>query len=159
MVASGFRRTSVPEAGRWKPDYNVAMSAGRIALALLVAILVTLGLGYVWGSSGRIPAERARDAAQQQLDLAEARGELLEARVSLYNVNFGDAARHFEQAKAPLQRVEERYRTEGKEDAATEIAAAIERASDGQKLAAKLDQGANSRANDALEAIKRATQK
>ena len=133
------------------------MTAVRIALAVLVAILVTLGLGFVWGSSGRVTAERARDEARQQLDLAEARGELLEARVSLYNVNFGDAARHFEQAKVPLQRVQERYAREGNKEAAAAIAAAIERASDGQKLAAKLDQTANARANDALEAIKRAT--
>ena len=135
------------------------MTRGRILLSILVAILVTLGLGYVWGSSGRFIAEHALEDARQQLDLAEARGEILEARVSLYNVNFGDAARHFEQSKAPLQRVHERYQRQGDDAAAKQIATALDQVSEGQKLAAKLDQSANARANDALEGIRRATGK
>ena len=69
----------------------------------------------------------ALDDTKQQLDLAEARGHLLDARVSLYNVNFGDASRQFEEAKAPLRRVQDRYQTEGKKAAADSIAAALER--------------------------------
>jgi hypothetical protein len=135
------------------------MTRLKLALAVLVALLVTLGLGYVWGSSGRLAMTGALDEAKQQLDLAEARGHLLDARVSLYNVNFGDASRHFEETKAPLGRVHERYRSEGKKAAAESIAAAMVRAEEGQRLAAKLDQTANAKAAQALEAIKAASQK
>ena len=130
------------------------MSRIRLALIVFAAFIVTLGLGYAWGASGRFTLSAALDDSRQLLDLAEARGHLLDARVSLYNVNFGDASRHFEEAKAPLRRVRERYQSIGKNAAAGTIAAAIAHAEEGQRLAGKLDQSANAKANDALEAIR-----
>jgi hypothetical protein len=130
-----------------------------MALAVLVALLVTLGLGYAWGAGGRVSLSSALEDARLQLDLAEGRGHLLDARVSLYNVNFGDASRHFEEAKAPLRRLQDQYQRAGKDAAAKSIAAALEQAAEGQRLAAKLDQTANAKAADALESIKVAAQK
>jgi hypothetical protein len=135
------------------------MTRGKIALTVLVTLIVTLGLGYVWGASGRFSLSNALEDTKLQLDLAEARGHLLDARVSLYNVNFGDASRHFEEAKAPLRRAQDRYQSMGRSAAAKSIATALEYAAEGQRLAAKLDQTANARAADALEAIKVAGQK
>jgi hypothetical protein len=135
------------------------MTRLKLALTAVVALIVTLGLGYAWGASGRLSLSAALEDSRQQLDLAEARGQLLDARVSLYNVNFGDASRHFEEAKAPLRRAQDRYQTMGRSDAANSIAAAMEHAAEGQRLAAKLDQTANAKAGDALEAIKVAGQK
>jgi hypothetical protein len=129
------------------------MSRSKLALSSIVAAVVILGLGYAWGASGRFSAQAALDDARQQLDLAEARGALLEARVSLYNVNFGDASRHFEDAKAPLRRARERYQDMGKNAAAGSLATALEHIDEGQRLAGKLDQAANTKANDALQAI------
>ena len=114
-----------------------------------------LRLGIVWS----IRAHAALDQSKQQLDLAEARGRLLDARVSLYNVNFGDASRLFEEAKAPLRRAQDRYQSIGNNAAAGSIAAALEHTNEAQRLSGKLDQGANSKAGDALEAIKVAGQK
>jgi len=130
------------------------MSLPKLVLSAVVATLVTLGLGYAWGASGRFSIQNALNDARQQLDLAEARGALLESRVSLYNVNFGDASRHFEEAKAPLRRARERYQQVGKNAAAGSITAALEHLEEGQRLSAKLDQAANNKANDALQAIK-----
>jgi hypothetical protein len=135
------------------------MSRLKIAFAVLVALFVTLGLGYAWGSSGKLSLTSALDETKQQLDIAEARGHLLDARVSLYNVNFGDASRQFEEAKAPLRRVHDRYQSDGKKAAAESTATAIERAEEGQRLAAKLDQTANAKAAQALDAIKAAAEK
>jgi hypothetical protein len=132
------------------------MSRLKLAFAMLVALFVTLGLGFAWGSSGKGALTSALDETKQQLDLAEARGHLLDARVSLYNVNFGDASRQFEEAKGPLRRVQDRYRSAGKKAAAESIAAAVDRAEEGQRLAAKLDQTANAKAAQALDAIKSA---
>lgn len=130
------------------------MTRTRIVILACVALAVALGVGYAMGGSGRFTLQNALDDARGQLDLAEARGHLLEARVSLYNVNFGDASRHFEEAKPPLRRVRERFQRIGKNPAAGSIAAALEHAEEGQRLAGKLDQAANAKANDALEAIR-----
>jgi hypothetical protein len=135
------------------------MTRGKLILTALVVLIVTLGLGFVWGASGRFSIQRALDETQLQLDLAEARGHMLDARVSLYNVNFGDASRHFEEAKAPLRRAQERFRQLGNSAAAASIGTASEHATEGQRLAGKLDQAANTKAADALEAIRVATQK
>lgn len=118
------------------------------------ALIIAVGIGYAMGGAGRFTLQNALDDTRARLDIAEARGYLLEARVSLYNVNFGDASRHFEEAKAPLRRVRERYQSIGKNAAAGTIGAAIAHAEEGQRLAGKLDQSANTKANDALEAIR-----
>jgi hypothetical protein len=130
------------------------MTRTRLVLAAIGALIITLGLGYAMGGSGRFTLQNALDDTRVRLDVAEARGHLLEARVSLYNVNFGDASRHFEEAKAPLRRVRERFQNVGKNAAAGSIGAALEHVEEGQRLAGKLDQAANAKANDALEAIR-----
>lgn len=132
----------------------------RIAKLILlgfVILIVCLGLGFAWGSSGRGQVQEALEETRQRLDLAEARGHILDARVSLYNNNFGDATRSFEEAKTVLRRVLARYQEEGERDAASGIATAIERLDEAQRLAGKLDPAANSKAGEALEAIRVAT--
>jgi hypothetical protein len=135
----------------------VNMSRTKLVALAVAGFIVALGLGYTWGASGRFTIQNAFDDVRQELELAGARGALLEARVSLYNVNFGDASRHFEEAKAPLRRARERYQQIGKNAAAGSIAAALEHVEEGQRLAGALDQAANTRANDALQAIRVAT--
>ena len=133
------------------------MSRNRLILIAVVAAIIAFGVGYLLGASGRFTIQNALDQVRQQLDLSEARGAVLEARVSLYNVNFGDAAKRFDDAKAPLRRALEWYQQVGNNAAAGSIAAALEQVEEGQRLAVKLDQTANAKANDALEAIKVAT--
>ena len=135
------------------------MARGKLIGSVIIAIVVALGFGYVWGSSGRFDAQHALDETRQQLDLAEARGQLLDARVSLYNLNFGEAVKHFEETKAPLQRAQQRYREVGNSAAAGSIATALERVTEGQQLAGKLDQAAGAKAVEAFEAIRDAARK
>jgi hypothetical protein len=135
------------------------MTRGRLLLSFLIALLVCFGLGYAWGSSGRSALEDSLNEARQQLDLAEARGALLDARVSLYNNNFGDASRRFEDAKDPLRRVRQRYQEARRNDAASGIDAALRHVEEAQRLTARLDPTANARAGEALEAIRVATEK
>ena len=133
------------------------MRLARLVLIGFIVLIVTLGLGFAWGASGRSAAEKALDEAREQADISEARGRILEARVSLYNVNFGDAQRQFEDAKAPLTRARERYLKDGKRDAAEGMAAALAHVQEAQRLAGKLDPSANNQASQALDAIKAAT--
>jgi len=126
----------------------------KLILSVVIALIVCLGLGFGWGSAGRGELRTALDDTKQQLDLAEARGQILDARVSLYNNNFGDASRHFEDAKAPLRRIKQRSQDAGNRDAASGIDAALGQIEEAQRLSGKLDLSANSKAGDALEAIK-----
>ena len=135
------------------------MTRGRILISIAVALLVCIGLGYAWGASGRQVIESALSDSRQQLDLAEARGALLDARFSLYNNNFGDASRRFEEAKVPLRRVKDRYQDDGRSAAASSIDAALTHVDEAQRLSGKLDPAANSRAGAALEAIRVAAEK
>ena len=131
----------------------------RLALMGVAAALVLLGFGYVWGVSGRSAVQSALDEARQQLDVAEARGHVLDARVSLYNMNFGDASRSLEEAKVPLRRIRQRYVDTSRDASVRSLAAALEHVDEAQRLAGRLDQAANSKAGEALEAIKVATSK
>ena len=127
---------------------------GKLILTAIAALIITLGLGFAWGASGRIALQSDLDEARQQLDLSDARARILDARVSLYNNNFGDASRHFEDAKGPLRRVKQRYQDSGRSDAASSIDAALGHVDEAQRLSGKLDPGANSRASEALDAMK-----
>lgn len=127
---------------------------GKLILTAFAALIITLGLGFAWGASGRIALRTNLDDARQQLDLSDARALILDARVSLYNNNFGDASRHFEDSKAPLRRVKQRYQEASRSDAASSIDAALGHVDEAQRLAGKLDPSANGRAGEALDAIK-----
>ena len=134
----------------------MAISRGKLFLWSVVALLVCVLGGYVWGRSGRGELQTTVDDVKQQLDLAEARGEILDGRVSLYNNNFGDASRHFESAKAPLQRVKQRYQDDSKREAVASIDSAMTLIDEAQRMAGKLDPAANNKAGQALESIKAA---
>jgi hypothetical protein len=127
---------------------------GKVILSVSVATLVALGFGFEWGASGRGALHTSLDEAKHQLDLAEARGQILEGRVSLYNNNFGDAGRHFEDSKAPLRRMKARFQEAGSRDAAAGVDAALAHIEEAQRLTAKLDPAANNKATEALDAIK-----
>jgi len=126
----------------------------KLILTAFAVLIVTLGLGFAWGASGRIGLQASLDEARQQLDLADGRCQILDARVSLYNNNFGDASRHFEDSKAPLRRVKGRYQDARLSDAASRIDAALGHVEEAQRLAGKLDSSANAKASEALDAIK-----
>jgi len=132
------------------------MSRMKQLLVVVVLIVVAVGLGFAWGASGRTTLQHGLEDTQQQLDLSDARARVLDARVSLYNVNFGDAQRQLEDAKAPLTRARDRAQSEGKKDAADALARALARVQDAQRLAGKLDQGANTQAGEALKAMQAA---
>jgi hypothetical protein len=129
----------------------------KLVVGVVVAVIVTLGLGWVWGASGRMDVQRALGAAEQRLDLSDARAAILEARVALYNVNFGDASRALEQAKPPLERAQERFRELEQQEAAAHVGTALQHVQDAQRLAGQLDAAANTRAAEALKAIERAS--
>jgi hypothetical protein len=137
----------------------MVVPTGKLILGVVMATIIALGFGFAWGAAGRNELNTALDEARQQLDLADARGQILEGRVSLYNNNFGDAGRHFEDAKTPLRRMKARYQDAGRRDAATGVDAAIGHIEEAQRLTAKLDPSANNKAGESLDALKLAAAK
>jgi hypothetical protein len=133
------------------------MRGFKLVLTVLVLLLVAFGLGFAWGASGRSTAQSALDGVLQQVDLSEARGHILEARVSLYNVNFGDAQRQLDDAKGPLTKARDRALADGKKEAAAALTAALGHVQDAQRLAGRLDATANNQASEALKSIQTAT--
>ncbi len=88
-----------------------------------------------------------------RIDLLEARGALLAARVDLYNVNFGNASRHLQEALDLLRPTSTRLKELSRAADAQRLDLALARIEEAQRLAGKLDQGANARAGDAAGAI------
>ena len=125
----------------------------KLVLGVCVAIVVALGAGWLLGSSGRAASERTLQAAELRSDLLQARSLALAARVDLYNVNFGDASRHLEDAKGSLRRAAERLKAAGRTADVTRVEAASALLDQAQKMAGRLDQGANARAAAAAQAI------
>ena len=129
------------------------MNRVKLGLIGLGVLIVVFGVGYAVGASGRRAAEQALSGTEQRIDVANARGLLLQARVSLYNVNFGDAQRQLQEVQAPLERVRERFETDGNETATASVATAIQHARQAQAMAGKLDQAANTAAAQALQSL------
>src|SRR5512141_2399162 len=92
------------------------MTRLKLVLWIVLAVAVAIGGGYAWGAGGRREVQRALTEVELRANLAEARGHILEARVALYNLNFGDASRHLENSKRPLQDVRARLRDESRDD-------------------------------------------
>lgn len=129
------------------------MTRSKLALWILLAVIVAIGGGYAWGAGGRREVQRTLTAMELRADLAEARGHILEARVALYNLNFGDASRHLEMSKRPLQQLKTRLRDDSRDDLGGNVDTALVKVNEAQQLANKLDQAANSRAAEALTAL------
>jgi hypothetical protein len=122
-------------------------------LGIALGLLVTLGIGWVWGVTGRAAANRALRDSQLRSELLEGRTAVLDARLDLYSVNFGNASQHLETAKTLLKQARERIRSTGQEDAAKRIDNALVQVEEAQRLAARLDQAANTKAGDAAQII------
>jgi hypothetical protein len=129
------------------------MTRPNLLLIAAIALVVAFGVGYALGASGRQQAQQALAGMQEQVDLATARSAILTARVSLYNVNFGDAQRQLQDAQKPLTQARQRFDSAGNEAAVQAIGTALAHVQAAQELAGKLDQAANSQAAQALDAL------
>jgi hypothetical protein len=119
--------------------------AGGLAIALLA--------GWIWGRSGRSDMSGALQTSELRGELLGARAAVLDARVAIYSVNFGEASRHLEGARGLLGRADERLKSLGRDAAVKQVQTALASIDDAQRMAGKLDQGANSRAGEAAKMV------
>jgi hypothetical protein len=125
----------------------------KAILIMLVALALAVLGGWIWGAAGTSRAEAALARGGVGLHLSQARANMLAARVSLFEVNFGDASRSLESAKADLLTAAEafdRLRLTEQAAAAREVAARVE---DAKQMAGRLDQTANTRLAEALRLL------
>ena len=122
-------------------------------LVMGVALLVALGVGWVWGASGRSDISRALQLAELRVGLLEGRAAVLDARLDIYSVNFGEASRHLEMARSALRAADARLNDLGRQEDATQLKIALTRIDEAQRTAGQLSQDANSQAADAARMI------
>ena len=125
----------------------------KLILGVGVALVATLGVGWLWGASGRSQIDRDLQAAALRGSLVEGRAALLDARLDIYGINFGDASRHFEAARTALRDADARLNGLGRPDEAKRVELALKRVDDAQRMAGQLNQDANALAGDAAKTI------
>lgn len=118
-----------------------------------VAVLVALLAGWIWGASGKPALVKSLQVAELRDDLHNARAAVLDARLAIYSVNFGDASRHLEMARAAVGAATARLKNNDREEDVKRLAVASTKIDEAQRLAGELNQDANSRAADAAKAI------
>jgi len=120
---------------------------------IFIVALATVGTGWIWGASGRADIDRARRAAELRADFAEARALLLDARVSLFKVNFGDAGRSLDTARARVATLQTRLREVGQAERAGRLEIVLAHLGDAGRLTLALDARAHAAAESALAAL------
>jgi hypothetical protein len=125
----------------------------KLIAGIGVALLVALGVGWVWGASGRSDIARTLRIAELRDDLLTGRAAVLDARLAIYNVNFGEASRHLEAAKSALRASDARLNALGREADAKRLQIALTRVDEAQRMAGTLNQDANALAADAAKTI------
>jgi hypothetical protein len=81
------------------------MNNAKLVRGVFVALVVVLLGGWFWGtSSGNQDLNHDLQASELRNCLLEARTSVLDARLEPYRVNFGNASRHLEDARAELRR-------------------------------------------------------
>jgi hypothetical protein len=124
-------------------------SIGIVALIVLAAGLA----GWMFGASGRSEIEQARRAAEHRADLNEARALVLEGNIAVFQLNFGDASKRFESARAAIERIQTALRETGQAERAGRLEVALSHLRDAQRLAVSLDGNARTAADAALQAL------
>ena len=125
----------------------------KLALGIAAGLAVALLAGWLWGRSSRPDMATALQTSELRDELLGARAATLDARVAIYNVNFGEASKHLEDARGLLRRADERLKSLGRDDEVRQVQTALASIDEAQRMAGKLDQSANSRAGEAAKAI------
>jgi hypothetical protein len=122
-------------------------------LSGMAAVLIALLAGFLWGASGKSTIERALERAELRNELNAARSAALAARVDIYNTNFGDASGHLEDARASVTGAMQRLESLDRDAELQQLQAALGPLEEAQRLAGKLDLGANARAGEAVQTL------
>ncbi len=125
----------------------------KVVGSIVLAVFVALGVGWVWGASGKSGVDQERRRFEQRADYESARAAMLNGRVSLFLNNFGDASKHFETARIALEHLQGQLREVGQAERAGRVEIVLSNLKDAVRLSALLDAGAQNAATAALQAL------
>jgi hypothetical protein len=125
----------------------------KLGFGIAAGLAVALFAGWIWGASGRSDMARVLQTSELRGELLGARAALLDARVAIYSINFGEASAHLEGARDLIGRAIARLRSLGRDEEVKQLETALTRVDDAQRMAGKLDQGANARAGEAAKLV------
>jgi len=120
---------------------------------IVLAVLVAVAAGWVWGASGKSSVDQERRRFEERAAYETARAEMLDGRVSLFLNNFGDASKHFETARMALEALQGQLREVGQAERAGRVEIVLSNLKDAVRLSALLDAGAQNAATAALQAL------
>jgi hypothetical protein len=129
------------------------MTKTKLALYSLLAVLLAVLGGWIWGHSGRAALQGSLDVAELRLDLARTRAGLLEARIDVFEMNFGNASRACEVARSPLEDAISRLKASGRDTLARRAGDSLAALGQAQQLAGRVDQSANANLAGAVKAL------
>jgi hypothetical protein len=129
------------------------MATTKLILGIGLALLVAVGVGSVWGASGRSNSDRVLQSAELRAELLEGRAAVLDARLDIYSVNFGEASRHFEAARTALRAANAGLMSLRRTEDAKSLEVALTWIDEAQRLAGQLNQDANALAAEAAKTI------
>ena len=129
------------------------MMKAKLVLGIAVGLMVALLGGWWWGAGGRSDVARALQTSELRGELLGARAAVLDARVAIYSINFGEASGHLEDGLALLGRASARLTSLGRDDEVARVQMALASIEDAQRMAGKLDPGANARAGEAAKML------
>jgi hypothetical protein len=127
------------------------MATTKLILGIGLALLVAVGMGWLWGASSRSNIDRALQIADLRTELLEGRAAVLDARLDIYSVNFGEASRHFEAAWTALRAANAGLMSLSRTEDVKSLEAALTRIDEAQRLAGQLNQDANALAAEAAK--------
>jgi hypothetical protein len=116
-------------------------------------VLAVFAVGWLVGGSGKSAFSLERRAATERAGFAEARAAVLDGQVSLYQSNFGDAARQFGAAQATAEALQSALRETGQAERAGRIEIVLSHLREAQRLSTALETGAQDAARQALAAL------
>jgi hypothetical protein len=132
-----------------RPGMSMLAKAG---IGVLVLAVLLVG-AWAFGRSSVAPVRAEADATRLRMLLLESRAQVLDAQLALYAANFGNAAQHFEYAKAPLTAASAELRRQGLTELAAKADTASQQVGTARDLAAKLSLDAGSRAGEASKLL------
>ena len=125
-------------------------SSGLIALALIAA----LGVGWVWGASGKAAVERERGRVEMRLHFETARSSVLDGRLTLVGNDYTRASTSFAAAVAELETLQRMLREVSQAELAGRIEIVVSHVKTAQQSAASQNANAWGAADAALQAMK-----
>ena len=129
------------------------MDKTRLTLLSIVLIVGAFLGGYVIGTKGKAPAERARDQAELRVNVERARVAILHGRLELFSSNFGGASQQFDAARAPLEAARVELTEAGRGDETGRLDAVLAALGEAQQMALALDRQSDAKAVEALRGL------